>query len=276
MANSGPWSNGSQFFITLASTPDLDDKHSVFGEVICGTNVVSSIGTVATDVDDKPLTDVVMHSVRILRIGTVAEAFDAHHPGLPSVSGVELAIDRAQRALRLPLVQYSRLFLTSTTTLVDFTSWDAFSSLFWETASTTTVVSLASLVNGQRDTAYYGMGMVQYNSDAFLVPLHLMGTDLALNIAKGFPGHTIILRLVTETTGFMASSFNGFGSDTVLNYDYFRDLPYMARMGTFVFLGGFPLTSLNLGFPHEVQNGPFTGVLSNVPIAGTFTVADTP
>ena len=68
MANAGPNTNGSQFFITLGPTPHLDRRHSVFGAVTEGLDVVEKIGRVQTGPNDRPVTPVVMNKVTIERV----------------------------------------------------------------------------------------------------------------------------------------------------------------------------------------------------------------
>ena len=65
MANAGPGTNGSQFFITVAPTPWLNDHHSIFGEVVQGQHVATKISMVSRDGRDKPTKPVVIKQIRI-------------------------------------------------------------------------------------------------------------------------------------------------------------------------------------------------------------------
>jgi len=120
MANSGTNSNGSQFFITLASEASLNDHYAIFGELTGGTNVVVDISHVGSDFfSGKPTNDIVLRNVVIRRVGAEAEAFDINAQGLPLVTGQHLdiaSVSSNQVALTFSNRAFTENFLFSSPT----------------------------------------------------------------------------------------------------------------------------------------------------------------
>ena len=220
MANSGLHSNGSQFFITLGPTPHLDGKHIVFGEVIDGLSIVQAIGSVATDGNDKPLTDVVMNRIVIERKGTNALAFNVTSNQLPVVTATASSLtghSSTNLMLSLPANTNTEVFISSSTNLID---WTLDAKGF---SSATGTLTLPYSSNNDREysttaqVAYPHIARLDHTPSSWT--LDLSGSNFTNNAL------TVTINS-NDTTRSYTSDFSNYASGTLSNLVYSASRPY--------------------------------------------------
>jgi hypothetical protein len=250
MANSGPNSNGSQFFITVAATPWLDNVHTVFGQVNQGYPVVQAISEVDTDDEDRPREPVHLLSVRIRRVGAAAESFDVHAQSLPAVSAGGLDLDRRDGGVTMSFdrTMHADLRLRESTNLTDWTSTPLGIGL---------EPSDPGSINRPSEGAarFFALTRIQYPSSTF-APRTMANRGLTLNFDDG--AGTLALEFDTAGGG---SYTLGTAAGTITGSSWVQ-APYRGQL-TLLTSGLVPM-SLRLDFV-----GPDTGNLSGTAYAST-------
>ncbi|MBU4459493.1 MAG: peptidylprolyl isomerase [Verrucomicrobia bacterium] len=213
MANSGEDTNGSQFFVTLAATTWLNDVHSVFGRVEGGMDVVTAIGAVATDGNDKPVTPVVVSNVTIRRVGAAAAAFNVVTQKLPVVRNVKLGLSGAGANIFLPFARlaYSQYRLYSTSDLLS-PVW-TYNDLGFEGAIPTADGVEADITGAGR--IFFSLAEVRYPP----APANLLNRTLTLVFSFG---DTIIVNF--NGSGGGAYTYVGFESGAITQYTWTPDM----------------------------------------------------
>ena len=272
MANSGPDSNGSQYFITVEPTPWLNDVHTIFGRLYGGSNVVYAINNVATNGNSKPLTNVVVNAINIRRIGTAAAAFDINAQGLPLVTNLNLKIAMAGTNISLTfsnrLYADSRLYGSS-----KLTAWTGTQMGIEIAAPVTNSVLQAITAPSQ----FFRAAQIQYFAST-LAPKTMTGRTMTMIFTNGFTG-TNVVNLNTGNGG--TYTYNGMSGN--LFYYAWSQEPYNGKFWPIGFVGvlDFDLT-LNLNFDRATA-GSFSGKLYPPPyyypsapttysVAGSFTI----
>jgi cyclophilin family peptidyl-prolyl cis-trans isomerase len=263
MANSGPDSNGSQYFITVSAQPQLDNVHTVFGRLSGGSNVVYAINRVATGANDKPLTNVVVQNVVIRRIGAAAEAFDVHAKGLPLVTNLNLQIAKSGAYVTLsfsnPLNVDNRLYYSS-----GLRQWTGVAL-----GIVTTPLPNAISTSTDPPMQFFHMAQIQYQ-DSLFVPFTLHTRTLTLDFSDRYG--TVVIAFNNSSGG--SYTWNLGKSGSVLNYGWVQN-PYRGRLSPILFSGLDPMV-LHLDFDSATA-GTFKGTAySSVPFAVSGTFSATP
>jgi hypothetical protein len=280
MANSGPNSNGSQFFITVASAPEFNNVHTVFGGLVEGNAIATSISGVSTDQLERPLTPITIESITIDRVGEAANAFQPDLGGLPVASQITPKIAKKGGSFQLDLdfeerTDY-RLYISR-----DLQQWTSERVAFvTETAPQQTPFDLTNIVTGE-DQGFFRLTTVKYPVVIF-PPTALDGRtlDAAITSFGGFPQQTWIKYAIRDDRFAGVTLKNGTMGD-VTNYSYTLNSPTRA---TAVFPSSlastFSLVQLVLNFA-SATTGTFSAILpkampAGTLMSGTFTLNETP
>jgi peptidyl-prolyl cis-trans isomerase A (cyclophilin A) len=260
MANSGPNYNGSQFFVTVAPNNPWNNSYVIFGRVVSGTNVVAAISHVATDANDKPLTNVFLQSVAIRRLGPAAQGFNINAQALAIVTNLPLRLTKkgTQGSLTFSNRLYSENFYYSTT---DLASW-AGTSLGFEVSAPISNTFPVAMTSPQE---FFRAAQIQYPSSTF-APKDIAGKTLTLVFnVRG------TATIVFNNSGGGTFTYAG-SQGTVTSYSWYQDA-YRGFLYPIQFSVFLPEMFLQLNFTSSA-GGTFLqpGDTSAIPIAGTFSL----
>ncbi len=278
MANTGPHTNGSEFFITVASAPQLNDTNAVFGEVVQGQDVARAISTVETDEEDRPLTPVTIERITIERIGASGRAFQPDLAGLPKVQFIQPRWNASGSTYHLDLTTQPgsdyHLF-----TSPDLQTWAheslAFPDANEEMPSESTIDVTATVAAAPM--RFFKVAEVFYPTVIY-PPSDLGGRSLDVAITQFGNASTSSRLLYTFTDATVGTGQLGNGTPVAFrNYFYRVDSPTRATLIIPSDLSvPFDLPQFALTFASETI-GTFIATLPNafpapVIIAGTFTL----
>jgi len=263
MANSGPDSNGSQFFVTVAPFTSGNNTYVIFGRVVAGTNVVAAINSVKTDSSDKPLTNIVMQHVEIRRLGDAAQAFDINAQGLPVVTNLPVAIVQGPTNVTLSFsnqINTDNRWYSST----NLRSWTQHTYGIEIATPTSNTVQVAT----DSPQKFFRMAQIQYPSST-ITPKNVFGRTLRLVFASPQGTNTVVF----NSSGGGTYNFPGVDSSTLKSYTWLQQPYNHGRLWPIQYNGQLSEMSLVLTFG-SATNGTFTGTVygfpASFPVTGTF------
>ena len=262
MANSGPNSNGSQFFITVAPFTSGNNTYAIFGRVVSGTNVVNAINKVVTDSNDKPLTNVFIQQVSIRRVGSSALAFDINAHNLPVATNLPLHIATASNQVSLAF--NNRLYADNQVySSTNLGLWSGGSVGIETSAQFSNTVAQPN----NQVQQFFRLAQIQYASSTF-APKTVLSRTLTLILSGGLGTITISF----DGAGGGTYTFTGAIPGTVTTYTWVQD-PYRGQLWPIYYSGLNPMT-LRLDFASNT-NGSFAGTVystSTLNVSGSFTL----
>ncbi len=268
MANSGPDSNGGQYFVTVSPQAQLNDVHTIFGRLYGGSNVVYAINHVATDANDKPLTNVVVNTVKIVTNGSAATAFNINAQGLPLVTNLNLKI--AKVGTNVSLTYSNRLYaenrIYSSSNLVNWTP----NLLGMDNSLPLVISNVQSIASSAQ---FFRGAQIQYASSTG-PPRSWNGKTLTLFYISGVSGTNII---TFNSSGGGTYNYAANPQGTILGYTWNQaSLPFNGSFVPFYF-SALPDHAFSMHWKNSTS-GTFSGYYYSPfypfgasPMSGTFT-----
>jgi hypothetical protein len=236
-----------------------------------GSNVVHAINNVATDANDRPLTNVVLHSVNIRRVGAAAQAFDIHAQGLPVVRSLRATIARAGAGLDINFTNQlnvdNRLFRST-----NLVTWSH------NQLGIVTAPPVTNTIHGSAGAPreFFRLTQVQYGTQLF-PPRNVLGRVVSIQFTEGRTG---MLDIGFDSASGGSYTNNG-SPGSLVGYNW-RQEPYNGRLWPIAFdgalnadmtmilsfdsAGGGTMTGTFYPAPYYYPNNPFA-----YPVKGTFT-----
>lgn len=281
MANSGPNSNGSQFFIPVKETPWLNNVHSVFGKVVDGTEVVTAISKVATDQGDRPLEEVMLKSIRIERVGAAAEAFSVASVQLPVVRHLQTTWRRTDGLFRLDAT-FQRNSDVQLYASLDLQEWTSERLAFFgdDEAAPDLPVDVSDVVAGRRKN-FFRIAEIAYPTVVFPPPF-VVGKTLEASVTRfgsSATSSSLDYQFNTPTTGKAT-----FGSNPAVDISVFLYRIDSPTKATLIvpsdLIAPLNLTQFSLNFTSGTT-GTFTALLPRgfpapITMEGTFLLNESP
>lgn len=272
MANSGLNSNGSQFFVTLESTPWLDDVHTVFGEVVEGMNIVTNVQQ-----------GDIIESLTIIRNGVDAQSFDASAHNLPVVSDANPVLKKTTSAFELSYAHpaNTEFFVFHSDAL---SIWSRLTGKEMYGISPVASPRDVSSVTTGKSAKFFNVARIQY-LDAIYTPVAITGKKLSLANDSTTGVFALDLTFTNETSGNYALTPTG--QSTLGPYDIsayaWNQEAYRGQLSAAISgisFTGDPVVQVRVSFVFTSANGGrYAGNFvtlggQNPPLAGTFVLSD--